>query len=136
MLLEAYLSFEIGKYFCKKTWAILFISSFFRWALEYPLFYISRTLVHFFNIFLFFLLFMNNFCIASCFFWLQQNFWEIATRTWSIYLVDILLRIFLVFSPSVGVKDFWVDLDGMAYFCTYPSIEVVHMWVVCTWYWF
>jgi hypothetical protein len=33
---------------------------------------------------------------------------------------DILLRIFLVFTPSVGVKHFWVDPDGMAYFCAYP----------------
>jgi hypothetical protein len=26
-----------------------------------------------------------------------------------------------VFTPSVGVKYFWVDLDGMACFCTYPQ---------------
>jgi hypothetical protein len=30
---------------------------------------------------------MNNFCKAQASFW-QQNFWEIAIRTWSIYLVD------------------------------------------------
>ena len=52
---------------------------------------------------------------------MQQNFWEIAIKTWSIYLVDILSRIFLVFTPSVGVKYFWVDLDGMACCCAYPQ---------------
>jgi hypothetical protein len=34
--------------------------------------------------------------------------------------MDILSSIFLVFTPSVGVKHFWVDLDGMACFCAYP----------------
>ena len=69
--LKTYLSFETWKQLCKKTWAILFISSFFRRASEYPLFYISQTLVHFFSTLFslfFLLLFMNNFCIASCFF--------------------------------------------------------------------
>ena len=60
--LKTYLSFETWKQLCKKTWAILFISSFFSQASEYPLFYISRTLVHFF----FLSFFMNNFCIAPC----------------------------------------------------------------------
>jgi hypothetical protein len=44
-----------------------------------------------------------------------------SNRTWSIYLENILLRIFLVFTPNVGVKYFWVDLDGMAFFCAYPQ---------------
>ena len=35
--------------------------------------------------------------------------------------MDILSKIFLVFSASVGVKHFWVDLDGMAYCCAYPQ---------------
>ena len=81
--LKTYLSFETWKYFCKKTCLFFF---FFRRASEYALFSISQTLVHFF----FLSFFMNNFCIALCLFWLQQNFWEIATRIWSIYLVDIL----------------------------------------------
>ena len=109
--LKTYLSLEAWKYFCERTGAILFISFFFRWASEYPLFSISQTLVHFF---------MNNFCIATCLF-SAQNFWEIATRTWSIYLVDILSSIFLVFTQNVGVKHFWVDLDRMACFCAYPQ---------------
>ena len=54
------------KNFHKKTWAILFIS-FFGQASEYPLFSISRTLVHFSILFIFHS-FMNNFCIATCFF--------------------------------------------------------------------
>ena len=130
--LKTYISFETYKQLCKRLWAILFISSSFsRWASKYPLFSICRTLVHFFISF-----FMNNFCIAPCFF-LQQNFWEIATRTWSIYLMDIISRLFLVLTPSVGVKHFFlVDLDGMACFCAYPGVVVEHMWVVCTCSWF
>lgn len=34
---------------------------------------------------------------------------------------DILLEIFLVFTLNVGVKHFWVDLDGLACFCAYPQ---------------
>ena len=45
--------------------------------------------------------------------------------------MDILSRIFLVFTPSVGVKHFWVDLDGR-HVSTPTPIVVVHMWVVCT----
>ena len=43
-----------------------------------------------------------------------------------------LSRIFLVFSPSVGVKYFWVDLDGRHVLAPTPSVGVVHIWVVCT----
>jgi hypothetical protein len=78
---------------------------------------------------------MNNFCIAQCLFF-ATTFWEIATRTWNIYLWKNLSRIFLVFTLSVGVEHFWVDLDGMTCFCTYPNVGVVHMWVVYTWSWF
>ena len=35
--------------------------------------------------------------------------------------MDILSSIFLVLIPSVGVKYFWVDLDGMAWFCAYAQ---------------
>ena len=38
---------------------------------------------------------------------------------------------FLVFTPSVRVKHFWVDLDGMACCSPTPNVGVVHMWVVC-----
>ena len=37
-----------------------------------------------------------------------------------------------VFTPSVGVKHFWVDLDGRHVFAPTPSVGVVHMWVVCS----
>ena len=43
-----------------------------------------------------------------------------------------LLSIILVFSPNVGVKYFWVDLDGRYIFAPTPSVGVVHMWVVYT----
>ena len=55
---------------------------------------------------------------------------EIVTRTWSIYVVKA-MNFFLVFSPSVGVKHFWVDLDEKHVFAPTPSVRVVHMWVVC-----
>jgi hypothetical protein len=38
---------------------------------------------------------------------------------------------FLVFTPSVGVKYFWVDLGGRHVFAPTPSVGVVHLWVVC-----
>jgi hypothetical protein len=37
-----------------------------------------------------------------------------------------------VFTPSVGVKYFWVDLDERHVSAPTPSVGVVHMWVVCT----
>ena len=74
---------------------------------------------------------MNNFCIAHASF-LQQNF-EIATRTWSINLVDGKpIKHVFVFTPSVGIKHFWVDLDGRHIFAPTPSVGVVHILVVCT----
>jgi hypothetical protein len=35
--------------------------------------------------------------------------------------MGILYGIFLVFTPSVGVEHFWVDLDGMTCFYAYPQ---------------
>jgi hypothetical protein len=64
---------------------------------------------------------MNDFCIATCFFSATETFWEIATRTRSIYFGRCPKGIFLVFTPTVGVKHFLVDLDRMAYFCAYPQ---------------
>ena len=43
-----------------------------------------------------------------------------------------LASMFLVFTLSVGVEHFWVDLDGRHVFAPTPSIGVVHMWVVCS----
>ena len=64
---------------------------------------------------------------------MQQNFREIATRTLSIYLVDGKpIKHVFVFTPSVRVKYFWVDLDERHVFVPTPSIGVVHMWVVCS----
>ena len=91
-----------------------------------------RHLSIFFNSFFF----MNNFCIAHASF-LQQNFWEIATRTWSIYLVDGKpIKHVFVFTPSVGGKHFSVDLNVMACFCAYPQCRSSAYVGVCTWSWF
>jgi hypothetical protein len=58
---------------------------------------------------------------------------EISTRTWSIYLVDKKpIKHDFMFTPSVGVKHFWVDPDGRHIFAPTPSVRVVHTWVVCT----
>ena len=47
---------------------------------------------------------------------------EISTKTLSIYLVDGKSnKHIFVFTPSVGVEHFWVDLNGMACFCAYPQ---------------
>jgi hypothetical protein len=37
-----------------------------------------------------------------------------------------------VFTPNVGVKHFWVDLNREHVFAPTSTIGVVHMWVVCT----
>ena len=58
---------------------------------------------------------------------------EISIRTWSIYLVDKKpIKHVFVFTPSVGIKHFWVDLDGRYVFAPTLSVGVVHIWVVCT----
>ena len=41
-----------------------------------------------------------------------------------------LSSMFLVFTPSVGVEHFWVDLDGKHVFVPTPSVGVLHIWVV------
>ena len=109
--------------------------SFFRQASKHPFFkYLRHFCVHFFQPFFSFFL-MNNFCIAPCLF-SATKLWEIATRTWNIYLVDgkPIKHVFL-FTPSVGLEQFWVDLDGRHVFAPTQSV-VVHIWVVCTWSWF
>jgi hypothetical protein len=48
-----------------------------------------------------------------------------------IWWMENLTNMFLVFTPSVGVEHFWVNLDGRHIFAPIPSVGVVHMWVVC-----
>jgi hypothetical protein len=47
-------------------------------------------------------------------------------------LMENLSSMSLVFTPSVGVEYFWVDLDEGHVFVPTPSVGVVHIWVVCT----
>jgi hypothetical protein len=64
--LKTHLSFELWKHLLENSgYLIHFFLFFLRRVSKYPLFYISRTLAHFFQIFFFF---MNNFCIAPCLF--------------------------------------------------------------------
>ena len=54
---------------------------------------------------------------------------EILTRTLEhLFGVDgkPIKHVFL-FTPSVGVKHFWVDLDGRHVFAPTPSVGVVHI---------
>jgi hypothetical protein len=69
---------------------------------------------------------MNKFCIATCFFSAIKLLRD-SNKNLKHLFGDILLGIFLVFTPSVGVKYFWVDLDGMACFCAPSSVRVVYM---------
>ena len=64
--LKTYLSFETLKQLCKKTCAILFISSFLGGHWSTHCFQQLEHLSIFFYFFSFF--FMNNFCIAPCLF--------------------------------------------------------------------
>ena len=51
-----------------------------------------------------------------------------ATRTWSIYLVKGKpIKHVFVFTPSVGVEHFWMDLSGMHVFVPTPNVGVVHI---------
>ena len=45
--------------------------------------------------------------------------------------MDNKLSMFFVFTPSVGVKHFWMDLDEKHVFVPIPSIGIVLMWVMC-----
>ena len=71
--LKTYLPFETWKHFLESIGYLIHLF-FSRRASKYPLFQISRTLVHFFSTpFFLFSFFMNNFCIAQASS-LQQNF--------------------------------------------------------------
>ena len=55
---------------------------------------------------------------------------EISTRTWSIYLADGKPnKHVFVFTPSVQVKYFWVDLDERHVFAPTPCVG--YGWCVC-----
>jgi hypothetical protein len=78
---------------------------------------------------------MNNFCIAPCLFSVTK-LWEIAIRTWSIYLVDEKPNMFLC-SPQCRNRTFLGGSRWRACFCAYPQCRSSrYMWVVCTWSWF
>ena len=46
--------------------------------------------------------------------------------------MEKLSSMFLVFTPSVGVEYFLVDLNEKHVFAPTPSVGVVHIWVVYT----
>jgi hypothetical protein len=120
--LKTYLSLLSLKIFLQENIGYLIhLFSFIPFSGGYLSTHCFRYLRHL-SIFFNFFLFLNNFCIAHASS-LQQNFWEIVTRTWNIYLVDgkNLSSMFLIFTPSVGVKHFWVDLNGKTCFCAYPQ---------------
>ena len=79
--------------------------------------YLEHFCVHFFlNSF-----FMNNFCIALCFF-SATKLWERCQHELRAFIWWInLSSISLIFSPSIGVKHFWVDLNEMVYCCANPQ---------------
>ena len=133
--LETYLSFEIWKHLLESRGYLIHLFFFSGGHLSTHCFgYLGHFCVHFFSslFFSFLSLFLNNFCIAHASF-LQWNLREIATRTWSIYLVDRKPnKHVFVFTLSVGVEYFWVDLNGRHVFMPTPNIGVVHIWVVCT----
>jgi hypothetical protein len=59
---------------------------------------------------------MNNFCIAHASFLVDEKSNK---------------HIF-VFTPSVEVQHFWVDLDERHVFTPTPNVGVGHIYVVCT----
>ena len=113
--------------FCKKTWAILFIS--------FPFFSDGHLSTHYFrylghlsifSIHFFLFLFMNNFFHSP---WLSFCNWnfsrETFTRTWSIYPNKLIF----VSIPNVGLEHFWVDRKHVF---AYPQCRSSkYMWSVC-----
>jgi hypothetical protein len=69
---------------------------------------------------------MNNFCIVSCLFSVTKLLKD-SKKNLEHLFGENLSSMFLVFTPSVGVKLFWVDLDGKHVFAPTPSVGVVHM---------
>jgi hypothetical protein len=74
---------------------------------------------------------MNNFCIAPCLFFATKLLRGISTRTWRIYLVDEKpIKHVFVFTPSVGVEKFWVDLNRKHVFVYSQCRSSRYMWCV------
>ena len=61
----------------------------------------------------------------------NKNLRETSTRTWSIYFEWKPSKHVFMFTPSVGIEQFWVDLNGRHVFAPTPSVGVVHIWVEC-----
>jgi hypothetical protein len=55
---------------------------------------------------------------------------EISTRIWSIYFEWKPNEHVFVFTPSVRVEYFWVDLNRRHIFAPTPSVVVAHIWGV------
>ena len=89
---------------------------------------ISNTFVSIFS--QLFFSFMNNFCIAPCLFSTTKLLRDSNKNLEHLFCGYPIGYIFGVHSQCKS-KTFWVDLDGMACCCAYPSVGVVHMWVVC-----
>ena len=76
------------------------------------------------------LFFKNNFCIAPCLF-SATKLWEIATRTWSIYLVDGKPNKHIFgFTPSVGAEHFLGGSKWKACFAYSQCRSSRYMWYV------
>ena len=132
--LKTYLSFKTWKHLLENRGYLIHLL-FLGGHLSIHCFqYLRHFCVHFFSS-LFFLFLWINFVSPRVSF-LQQNFREIATRTWSIYFEWKPIKHVFVFTPSVGVEHFLVDLNRRHVFAPTPSVGVVHIWVECTWSWF
>jgi len=75
---------------------------------------------------------MNNFCIALCFFSTTKLLRDSNKNFRAFILWMKNLTSMFLFTPSVGVEHFLVDLDGRNVFAPTPSVGVVHMRMVCT----
>ena len=75
---------------------------------------------------------MNNFCIALCLLSATKLLERYQEELGAFILSENLASMFFVFTPSVGVEHFWVDLDGKHVFAPTSSVGVVHIWVVRT----
>ena len=134
--LKTYLSFETWKYLQENMGYLIHLFFSHGHLSTHCFNYLGHlSIFSLIILYIYIYIFMNNSCLAHASF-LHGNCWRDSNKNLE-HLFDVnLWSKFLVFSPSVGVKHFWVDLNGKHIFAPTLSVGVVHIWVVCTWSWF
>jgi hypothetical protein len=89
---------------------------------------------NFFKLF-FYLLFLNNFYIAPCLFSAIKLLKD-SNKNLEHLIGGWKTQTCFCVHPRCRSRTFLSGSRWKACFCPTPSVEAVHMWVVCTWSWF